>query len=162
MKIKKFVQMIERQFEKGIKIIRTDNAKDFINHDLKNFYANLGIVHETSYAYTPHQNGVAARRIGLIQENSRALLIHSNTPSFLLGGGGGEAMLTPTYLNNGTASQTLNTQSPLKLLSTTFPLIKLGDTLPKRVFRCECYAHLYPNHTNKLSPRALKCVFGDI
>ena len=50
--------MIERQFEKGIKIISMDNAKDFVNHDLHNFYANLGIIHETSCAYTPQQNGV--------------------------------------------------------------------------------------------------------
>ena len=30
LKFKQIVQMIEKQFEKGIKIIRTDNAKDFI------------------------------------------------------------------------------------------------------------------------------------
>ena len=155
LKIKQFVQMIERQFEKGIKVIRTDNAKDFINHDLQTFYANLGIVHETSCVYTPQQNGVAERRIGIIQEKSRALLIHSNTPSFLWG----EAMLTATYLTTRTASQTLNAQSPLQLLSAAFPFLKLGDSLPKRVFGCECYVHLYPNQTNKLSPRAIKCVF---
>ena len=68
-------------------------------------------------------------------------------------------MLTATYLTNRTASQTLNTQSPLQLLLKTFPLLKLGDSLPKRVFGCECYVLLYPNQTNKLSPRALKCVF---
>ena len=68
-------------------------------------------------------------------------------------------MLTATYLTNRIASQTLNTQSPLKLLSTAFPLLKLGDSLLKRVFGCECYVHLYPNQTKKLSPRALKCVF---
>ena len=100
MKIKQFVQMIERPFKKGIKIIRTDNAKDSINHDLQNFYANLGIVHQTSCAYTPRQNGVAERRIGLIQEKGKALLIHSNTPSSLWG----EIMLTTTYLTNRTAS----------------------------------------------------------
>ena len=97
--------MIERQFEIGIKNIRTNNAKDFINHDLQNFYANFGIVHETSCAYTPQQNGAAERRIGLIQEKGRALLIHSNTPSFLWG----EAKLTATCLTNRIASQTLNT-----------------------------------------------------
>ena len=48
---------------------------------------------------------------------------------------------------------------PLNMTSAAFPLIKLGDSLPKRVFECECYVHLYPNQTNKLSPRALKCVF---
>ena len=64
-------------------------------------------------------------------------------------------MLTAIYLTKRTASQTVNTQSPLQLLSAAFPLIKLGDSLRKRVFGCECYVHLYPNQTNKLSPRAL-------
>ena len=68
-------------------------------------------------------------------------------------------MLTATYLTNRTISQTLNAQSPLQLLSTAFPLLELGDSLPKRVFGCECYVDLYLNQTNKLSPRAIKCVF---
>ena len=68
-------------------------------------------------------------------------------------------MLTATYLTNKTASQTLNTQSPLQLLSAAFPLMKLDDGLSKKVFGCECYVHLYPNQTNKLSPRVLNCVF---
>ena len=68
-------------------------------------------------------------------------------------------MLTASYLINRTASQTLITQSPLQLLSTAFPLIKLEDGLSKSVFGCACYVHLYLNQTNKLSPRALNCVF---
>ena len=83
LKIKQFVQMIERQFEKGIKIIRADNVEDFVNHDLQNFYADVGIIHETSCAYTLQENGVLERQIRLIQERGRALLIHSNTRSFL-------------------------------------------------------------------------------
>ena len=60
--------MIERQFEKGIKIIRTDNAEAFVNHDLQNFYADLGIIHEIPCAYTPQENGVLDRQIRLIHE----------------------------------------------------------------------------------------------
>ena len=70
--------MVERQFDRRIKRIRTDNAKDFINHEFQKFCTELGIIHETSCAYTPQQNGIAERRIGLIQEKGRSLLIQSN------------------------------------------------------------------------------------
>ena len=85
MKIELFVQMVGRQFEKGIKVITTDNAKDFVNSEVQNFYVELRIVHETSYAYTPQKNEVVERRIGFIQEKGSAFSIHSNTHSFLLG-----------------------------------------------------------------------------
>ena len=128
-----------------------------MNHDLQNFYADLGIIHETSCTYTPRQNDVAERRIGLIQERGRALLIHSNTPSFVRG----EAIVTAAYLTNRTADQNLNTQSPLQLLSPAFPLIKLEDGLSKRVFGCVCYVHLYPNRLMNYHPEQLNAYFWD-
>ena len=118
----------------------------------------IGIIHETSCAYTLQQNGVAERRIGIIQERARALLLQSNAPSFLWG----EAMLTSTFLTNRIISQNLDKQSPLKFITTAIPsgmFDKVGHELPPKVFGCECYVHLYPDQTNKLSSRALKCVF---
>ena len=41
--------------------------------EFQDFFAESGIMHETSCAYTPHQNGAAERTIGIIQENMRAL-----------------------------------------------------------------------------------------
>ena len=112
-------------------------------------------MHETSCTYTPQKNGVAERRIGVIQGKSRALLIHSNAPTFLLG----EAMLTATYLSNRLASHSLGYKSLLKLLSTAVPMITIGSDLPKKAFGCECYMHLYPTQKNKLAPKSIKCVF---
>ena len=103
----------------------------------------------------PKYNGIVERRIGLIQEKGRSLLIQSNAPLFLWG----EAMLTATYLTNRIASHSLGNQSPLQLISQHLHSIKLGNDLQQRVFRCECYAHLYPNQTNKLSSKAIKSVF---
>ena len=68
-------------------------------------------------------------------------------------------MLTATYLTNRTASHSLGNQSPLQLISQHIHPIKLGNDLPQRIFGCECYVHLYPNQTDKLSPKAIKCVF---
>ena len=68
-------------------------------------------------------------------------------------------MLTATYLTNRTASHSLGNQSPLELISQHINPIKLGNDLPQRVFGCECNVHLYPNQTDKLSPKVIKCVF---
>ena len=155
MKVKQYVQMIDRQFEQKVKVIRTDNAKDFLNNDFYQYCNELGIIHETSCAYTPQQNGVAERRIGIIQEKGRALIIHSNAPTFLWG----EAMLTATYLSNRIVSHSLGYKSPYQLLSEALPMTKIGTDLPKRVFGCECYVHLYPNQTNKLAPKSITSVF---
>ena len=37
-KIKKYIQMIDRQFEQKVKVIRTDNAKDFLNSEFYHYY----------------------------------------------------------------------------------------------------------------------------
>ena len=71
-------------------------------------------------------------------------------------------MLTSTFLTNRIVSQNLDKQSPLKFITIAIPLglsKKVGHELPLKVFGCECYVHLYPNQTNKLSSRAIKCVF---
>ena len=58
-------------------MIRTNSAEDFINYEFQKFCSESSIIHETSCAYTPQQNSIAERTIGLVQEKGRALLIRS-------------------------------------------------------------------------------------
>ena len=53
---------------------RIDNAKDFCNHELKEFFENEGIKDEISCSYTPQQNGLAERKIGDIMDKGRTLM----------------------------------------------------------------------------------------
>ena len=57
--IKNLCKLIKRQFGEDVKGIRTDNARDFLNTELKEFLESEGIKHETSCPYTPQQNGLA-------------------------------------------------------------------------------------------------------
>ena len=50
-----FFAMVERQFNKQVKVLRNDNDTKFVCMD--NFFQNHGIMHETSYTRTPKQNG---------------------------------------------------------------------------------------------------------
>jgi len=48
--LKNFVTFIQTQFETTIKTIRSDNGSEFF---MTNFFANKGIVHQTSCVNTP-------------------------------------------------------------------------------------------------------------
>ncbi|GJT85167.1 ribonuclease H-like domain-containing protein [Tanacetum coccineum] len=57
-----FVNLISNQFLKRVKVIRSDNGTEFINNKMDVFLRDKGIVHQTSCAYTPQQNGIAERK----------------------------------------------------------------------------------------------------
>ncbi|GJV03139.1 ribonuclease H-like domain-containing protein [Tanacetum coccineum] len=44
-----------------IKIFRSDNGTEFVNQTMNKFCDDKGIIHQTSCAYTPQQNGIAER-----------------------------------------------------------------------------------------------------
>ncbi|XP_071729158.1 uncharacterized protein [Rutidosis leptorrhynchoides] len=50
------------QFNKKVKIIRTDNGTEFVNFQMSNLINSLGIIHQTTIPYTPQQNEVAERK----------------------------------------------------------------------------------------------------
>ena len=68
------------QFEVSIQYLRSDTAKEYLYHQFQNFMAFNGILHQTSCADTPQQNGVAKHKKWHLIETTRALLLHSNVP----------------------------------------------------------------------------------
>lgn len=60
--LKQFVTYVNTQFDKRIKLARTDNDTEFLNSVCTDLFKSLGIMHQTSCAYTPQQNGVAERK----------------------------------------------------------------------------------------------------
>ena len=50
-----FIKLINTQFQKTTKVIRSDNGPEFT---LKSFYQSHGIIHQTLHIKTPKQNGV--------------------------------------------------------------------------------------------------------
>jgi hypothetical protein len=55
-----FFALVERQFDKRVKMIRSDNGTEFIC--LKNYFREHGIVFQTSCSGTPQQNGRVERK----------------------------------------------------------------------------------------------------
>ncbi|RVW33237.1 Retrovirus-related Pol polyprotein from transposon TNT 1-94 [Vitis vinifera] len=70
----------------------------------------------------------------------------------------GDAVLTTCYLINRMPSFVLHDQIPHSLLFPDQPLY----FLPPRVFGCTCFAHILTPGQDKLSAKAMKCLFLDI
>ena len=146
-----FFNEIKTQFGVSIRTLRSDNGREYLSSPFKQFMASHGILHQTSCAYTPQQNGVAERKNRHLIETTRTLLIHGQVPSRFWG----DAVLTACYLINRMPSSVLDNKIPHSVLFPQDPL----HPLPLRVFGSTCFVHDFSPGLDKLSPRSHKCVF---
>ncbi|CAH9100668.1 unnamed protein product [Cuscuta europaea] len=146
--LKNFIAMTKRQFDKNVKIVRSDNGKEFIG--LQEYFLLNGIIFQTSCVYTPQQNGRVERKHRHILEMARTLRFHANLPIQFWG----ECVLTAGYLINRLPSPVLDNKSPYELLYNKIPVYS-----QLRVFGCLCYTHEPNTGGDKFAPRGVKCVF---
>nr|GEZ75319.1 integrase, catalytic region, zinc finger, CCHC-type, peptidase aspartic, catalytic [Tanacetum cinerariifolium] len=57
-----FLRLVQRGLHAQIRIVRTDKGTEFLNKTLHAYFAFEGILHQTSIALTPEQNGVVEKR----------------------------------------------------------------------------------------------------
>ncbi|KAJ9685079.1 hypothetical protein PVL29_017204 [Vitis rotundifolia] len=126
----KFYAEIQTQFNISIRVLRSDNAGEYFSTPFTSFMSQHGIIHQSSCAHTPQQNGVAEFMFF----------------SFL----GGRC-----YLIYRMPSSILHNQIPHSLLFPDQPLYFLTP----HVFCCTCFVHILTLGQDKLSARATKCIF---
>ncbi|GJZ71836.1 retrovirus-related pol polyprotein from transposon TNT 1-94 [Tanacetum coccineum] len=71
----KFLKMIQVRLNVIVRIIRTDNGTEFVNHTLRAYYEEAKISHQIYVARTPQQNGVVERWNCTLVEVARTMLI---------------------------------------------------------------------------------------
>ena len=139
--------MIERQTEKKVKVLRTDNGGEFCSDVFDDYCRKEGIVRHHTIPYTPQQNGVAERMNRTIISKARCMLSNAHMNKRFWA----EAANTACYLINRSPSIPLNKKTPIEVWSGT-----PADYSHLRVFGCTAYAHV---DNGKLEPRAIKCLF---
>ena len=92
----KFHAEIRTQFNTSIRILRSDNAKEYSSTSFSSFTSSHGILHQSSCAYTRQQNGVAERKNRHLDETARTLLLHHKVPQRFWR----DAILAACYLIN--------------------------------------------------------------
>ena len=149
--VRQFLQEISTQYSLTPKILRTDNAMEFVQTALQDHCSSLGIIHQTSCPHTSQQNGVAERKHRHLLDMTCTLLVEMGVPHYLWH----DALLTSAYLLNRLPSSPLGGEVPHRRLHPTRELF----SLPPRVFGCVAFVHDHTPNLSKLSPRSIKGVF---
>lgn len=147
-RLREFVAFVKRQFERDIKILRSDNGTEFMC--LTKYFRENGISHETSCVGTPQQNGRVERKHHHILNVARALRFQAGLPIEFWA----ECALTACYLINRTPSRLLHNKTPFEMLYDRQPAFT-----QLRVFGCLCFAHNLDHHGDKFASRSRRCVF---
>ncbi|KAK2988104.1 hypothetical protein RJ640_023853 [Escallonia rubra] len=149
-----FCKMIHTQYNVRIQVLRSDNGGEYLSAELQQYLKAHGIIHQTTCSNTPQQNGVAERKNRHLLEVVRASLIEAHLPLSYWG----EVLISTAYLINRVPSRTIDYQTPSQALVEAIVAPVLPN-LPPHVFYCVAFVHLHKHQRNKLSPRALRCVF---
>src|ERR1700678_983796 len=78
--------MLENQFERKVKVLRTDNGREYINKDVIDYCREKGIRRQLTVVHTPEQNGVAEAK-PISHRDVEMHVPRLGTPCKVLGGG---------------------------------------------------------------------------
>ena len=149
-KFKQWKLMVENQFDKKVKTLRTDNGGEYCSTEFSHFLQQNGIRHETTVPKTPEQNGVAERANRTLVEAVRAMLSDSKLPKHFWA----EALLTAVYVKNRSPTVAILDKTPFEALIKRKPSVK-----HLRTFGCICYSHVPKDERHKLDSKSRRCVF---
>ena len=137
--VKKFIKFTEKQTGQKVKILRTDNGREYVNANLKSTLDDLGIKHQTSIAYQPQQNGRAERVNRVLLEKARCMLAESKLAYKFWA----EAVSTACYLANRSPKRCLGGHTPEEIWTGSKP-----DLSNLRIFGSKARAYV-PGHLRK-------------
>nr|GEW55502.1 hypothetical protein [Tanacetum cinerariifolium] len=144
--IKNFLKKIYVRLQAHVIIVRTDNRTEFKNQVLKKYFDSVGIIHETSAAKTPQQNGVVERKNRTSVEAARTMLIFSHDPFFLWA----KAIATACYTQNRSIIHRRFNKTPYELIQGRKP-----DISYLHVFRALCFLMNDCKDIGKLGAKAM-------
>ncbi|UYV71013.1 K02A2.6-like [Cordylochernes scorpioides] len=148
--IRSFIEEIEKEKEIKVKQLRSDNGKEFTNHQMTQYLKGKGIKHQLTNVYTPQQNGISEKYNRTLIEGTRALLIDSQLPLRYWA----ETMSTFAYLKNRTPCKKLGWITPEERFSNRKPTVA-----HLKIFGCIAYYYVHKHKRGKFQPTAKAGIF---
>ena len=144
-KFKQFKNLAENQLNMKIKILRSDNGREFCSKSFEQYLRDSGKVHQTSNSYTPQQNVMAERFNRTIVEKARCLLLDGGLSKCWA-----EACNAACYLKNRSASSNI-LKTPYELWTGKKPSVSY-----LRVYGSIMMVHIPKVNRNKFDEKSTK------
>lgn len=147
---KDFKSRVENQLNLKIKILRTDNGKEYCNSNFERYLANCGIIHQTSAPYSPQQNGLSERMNRTLVEKARCMISYANLNKPIWA----EAIATAAYIVNRSPTKGHEQSTPYEMWTGHKP--KLSHM---RIFGSEAMVHVPKERRQKWDKKSEKMIF---
>ena len=141
--VEEFIKLSQNRTDKRMKILRTDNGREYLNATLKETLDKNEIKHETSIAYYPQSNGRAEHTNRVLLEKAKCMLLDANLPNKFWA----EAIATAAYLFNRSPKKCLGERTPEELWTNKKP-----DLSNLQVFYCRAAVYTPEHKRKKMDP----------
>lgn len=148
-KIQDYVRSMKTKFKKVPKVIRSDQGREYVNINLKDFLRKEGIEVQHTVGYAPEQNGTAERKNRYLMEMARCMLFDTNLPNKYWGEA---AVCTANYLQN--RLYTTTGMTPFERWYKKRPSLQYIH-----IFGSKAYAYIPKELRRKLDEKAKELVF---
>nr|GEY36996.1 hypothetical protein [Tanacetum cinerariifolium] len=115
-----FLRLVQRGHQAQVRVVRTDKGTKFLNHTLHAYFAAEGILHQTSVARTPGQNGVVKRRNRTLVEAAQTMLSAAKVSLFFWA----EAIATACFTQNRSLVIPRHEKTPYHIINDWKPSVK--------------------------------------
>ena len=138
-----YLNLVENQLDKKIKVLRTDRGREYLSKQFKKLCNDKCIERHLTIPRTPQQNGVAERRNRTLPEMIRSMMAQEKLPISYWG----DALLTATYVLNRVPNKSVSS-TPYELWTHRKP-----NLTHFRPWGSAAYVHNLSHKHGKLGPR---------
>nr|GFB61271.1 hypothetical protein [Tanacetum cinerariifolium] len=143
-------KLVQRGLQAQVRVVRTDKGTKFLNQTLHAYFAAEGILHQTSIARTPEQNGVIERRNRTLVEAARTMLTAAKVPLFFWA----EAIATACFTQNSSPVIPRHEKTPYHIIKDQKLLVKFFH-----IFGSICYIVRDGENLEKMKEKGDECIF---
>nr|GEZ91922.1 retrovirus-related Pol polyprotein from transposon TNT 1-94 [Tanacetum cinerariifolium] len=145
-----FLRLVQKGLQAQVRVVRTDKGTKFLIQSIHAYFAADGILHPTSVARTPEQNGVVERRNRTLVEAARTMLSATKVPLFFWA----ESIATACFTQNRSQVIPHHEKTPYHIINDQKPSVKFFH-----IFGSICYIVRDGENLNKMKEKGDECIF---